>query len=106
MTRSAIFERTPLAVVVKIDLGKWFKSRNRKTNGKAIEIIQERDFSGFDHGGNSGESKKKLGFGYLLKVEPIWFSRRLNVVSKKRSMTYGFLVWTTGKMKLSTWVVG
>lgn len=51
----------PLAVVVKIGLGKGFKSRDRKTNRKATEIIQESDFSGFDHGGNSGEGKKILG---------------------------------------------
>lgn len=51
----------PLAVVVKIGLGKGFKSRNRKIDRKATEIIQEHNFSGFDHCGNSGEGKKRLG---------------------------------------------
>lgn len=89
-----------MAVVVKIDLGKKFKSGNRKKQLEAIEIIQERDASDFDHGGNSGKVKKILSSGYLLKVEPTWFSSRWNVVCKKRSMAYGFSVWTIGRIKL------
>lgn len=69
-------------MVVKIDLVKGFKSRNRKTSGKPIEIIQEKDFNGLDHGGNNGVGKIRLDSRYLLKVEPVQFSGRLNVVSK------------------------
>lgn len=69
-------------MVVKTDLVKGFKSRNRKTSGKPIEMIQEKDFSGLDHSGNNEVGKIRLGSRYLLKVEPVWFSGRLNVVSK------------------------
>lgn len=100
VTWSNIFERIPLAAVVKIDLGKGFKIRNGKSSWKSIKIIWERDFSDLDHSGNSGEGEKRLNSGYVLKVEPIWFSGRLDVVSSKRSMTCGLLVWATGKMKL------
>ena len=63
-----IFESMLLAIVVKTDLGREFKSGNRETCWKVIDIIQERHFGGLDHGINSREGKKKLDSGYFLKI--------------------------------------
>lgn len=103
VTWSDIFERIPLAVAVKIDLGRGFKSGNGETSWKAIEIIQERDFSGLDYSGNSREGKKRLDSGYLLNVEPIWFLWRLDMVDKReeQNMTDRLSFWATRRMKFA-----
>lgn len=53
-----IFKWIPLAVVVKTE--RAVKTGNRKASWKAIEIVQERDFSGLDQGSTSRE--ENVGF--------------------------------------------
>jgi hypothetical protein len=53
---------------VKTDLDRGVKSGNRNTSGKA-EVIQERDFSGLNHGGISSGGKKRLDSGYHWNIK-------------------------------------
>lgn len=51
----------------------------KRPDRKLIAIIQSRNDSGMDQGGSGENVEIELDFGYILKVKPTKFLKRLDV---------------------------